>query len=239
MFRNKIGRPLFSEDVQYLKLPYDVVWIDYLGFINKSIGVFSDGKEMRMQTTKEAILAINGEGDNEIIMFGFTYLPSMGKWAVSAIGTDIHIGVSQGLHAFKYWDHNYGNLDEKEPRDLFDVGKLSVLELFMLLLNCKNIEAECIKPSERLNMRRRKNGRQELFSYKILKIKQKMLGASRSKNEPLGGQNRIHLCRGHFKEYTKEHPLFGRITGLWWWQPHVRGQNRDGIVMKDYAVESN
>jgi len=40
------------------------------------------------------------------------------------------------------------------------------------------------------------------------------------------------------KEYTQEHPLFGKLTGLYWWQPHVRGQNKEGIVMKDYAIKT-
>jgi hypothetical protein len=50
--------------------------------------------------------------------------------------------------------------------------------------------------------------------------------------------NRIHFQLGHFKTYTAEKPLFGHITGRFWWQPHVRGKNKDGIVMKDYVVDA-
>jgi len=50
---------------------------------------------------------------------------------------------------------------------------------------------------------------------------------------------RVHLCRGHFKQYTADHPLLGRHVGLYVWQPHVRGKNKDGVVMKDYNVQIN
>ncbi len=49
--------------------------------------------------------------------------------------------------------------------------------------------------------------------------------------------NRIHLCRGHFKRYTKDKPLFGKYVGLWWWQPSVRGRNKEGIIYKDYELK--
>jgi len=57
----------------------------------------------------------------------------------------------------------------------------------------------------------------------------------REKTIPLT-HNRVHMCRGHFKEYTEDHRLFGKYTGLYWWQPYVRGQ-KEGIVIKDYEVK--
>jgi hypothetical protein len=106
------------------------------------------------------------------------------------------------------------------------------------LLNCKNISTETIKAPEALNKKRRKNGKQEIFDYHVLNVtvpghKQDY----REVSEPLS-HVRVHLCRGHFKEYTREHPLFGKLTGLYWWQPHVRGQNRDGIILKDYQIKN-
>jgi hypothetical protein len=43
--------------------------------------------------------------------------------------------------------------------------------------------------------------------------------------------------RGHFKQYTAERPLFGRFTGLYWWQPHLAGKAKDRVVVKDYRIE--
>ena len=108
--------------------------------------------------------------------------------------------------------------------------------LFNKLLACKNIGAADNEPPAKLNKARAKKGKQPLFTYKILVIK-----PTSKRQQSLEAQglweNRIHLCRGHFKEYTGDKPLFGKYTGRYWWQPAVRGRNRDGVVMKDYEVK--
>jgi len=118
------------------------------------------------------------------------------------------------------------------------MGSITGISNFcLMLLNCKNITTETIQPPEKLNIKRRKNNKQELFEYHVLNVvlPSKKQGY-REKTDP-NYHVRVHLCRGHFKEYTQEHPLFGSLTGRYWWQPHVRGQNHDGIVMKDYEVK--
>ena len=111
-----------------------------------------------------------------------------------------------------------------------------MLQCAIKLINCKNITLEKIPAPARLNKKRRENGRQELFDYHVLNVvvpsKQREY---RESQEPLS-HNRVHLCRGHFKVYTAEHPLFGSLIGQYWWQPHARGQNKNGIVVKDYQV---
>ncbi len=34
----------------------------------------------------------------------------------------------------------------------------------------------------------------------------------------------------------RDHPLFGKYTGTIWVPDHLRGQIRDGVVLKDYLV---
>jgi hypothetical protein len=117
-----------------------------------------------------------------------------------------------------------------------DVGDLSMIHVALLMLNCKNIVTEKIVAPIALNKKRRKQGKQEIFSYHVLNVLlPKKKQGYHTWGEPVG-HNRVHLCRGHFKEYTVEHPLFGHYVGMYWWQPHVRGQNRQGVVMKDYKV---
>ena len=109
-----------------------------------------------------------------------------------------------------------------------------------LLMNCRNIETCIHAAPTRLNEKRISKGLLPLFTYHTLHIKP--MGPKRkilSIINPTNIHNRIHLCRGHFKEYTTDAPLFGKYIGLWWWQPNVRGQNKKGIVMKDYEVEAN
>ena len=45
-----------------------------------------------------------------------------------------------------------------------------------------------------------------------------------------------HYCRGHLKHYGKNNPLFGKVSGMWWWQPFLRGQGT-GFINKDYKIK--
>jgi hypothetical protein len=128
-------------------------------------------------------------------------------------------------------------VDEKRGRQgIWENGRcLCMVNYAMLLLNCKNIFPVTVFPSEKLNKQRRRSGKTEGFTYRVLEIR-----FPKSEYDtigvPVGGHNRVHLCRGHFKEYTSEKPLFGRIVGIWWWDAYKRGQNKSGEVDKEYVV---
>lgn len=107
---------------------------------------------------------------------------------------------------------------------------------FCMFFSCKNIGTETVEPPAKLNKARKKKGKLPLFTYKTLVIK-----PTGKKQESIPKHlwgNRVHLCRGHFKTYTKEKPLFGRLTGRYWWQPSVRGNKKLGVVHKDYKIEA-
>jgi hypothetical protein len=107
---------------------------------------------------------------------------------------------------------------------------MTVTNALFLLLQCRNVITEEVVPSKSQKRRSKK----PLLSYHILKIKPSKSNPLRD-NTPLGGENRVHLCRGHFKTYTAERPLMGRFVGRYWWQPQARGRAK-GIVLKDYEV---
>lgn len=48
-----------------------------------------------------------------------------------------------------------------------------------------------------------------------------------------------HLCRGSFAEYSAEKPLFGnpKNVGRFWRPPHVRGDKKNGQILKHYAID--
>jgi len=121
-----------------------------------------------------------------------------------------------------------------DQRDLF------VLNSALMLLSCKNIVTEDHLPSAKLNKKRNKNNKQELFTYKTLLLK---LPADKSGRTGIQSssdeKHKIHLCRGHFKHYSDDAPLFGRYTGLYWWDAHLRGDKNEGLIVKDYAVKTN
>jgi hypothetical protein len=48
--------------------------------------------------------------------------------------------------------------------------------------------------------------------------------------------NRAHTVRGHWKVFSTAAPLFGRLTGRFWWPPHARGDHDKGSVKKEYVL---
>ena len=118
-----------------------------------------------------------------------------------------------------------------------DSGEYTAICSFLILLNCKNIRTEKHYPSDRLNKRRIKDGKLPLFTYHTLRL-DPLSTKTRASCKKDGSQQpqRLHFCRGHFKEFTTERPLFGKLTGLYWWEPQVRGNKKLGIIAKDYEV---
>jgi len=100
-------------------------------------------------------------------------------------------------------------------------------------LNCKNITTKEIS-RDKENLKRGRKNLPPLYSYHVLQI----TSPSANKGEKpriLGqGKHRQHWCRGHFKHYTEEKPLFGKYTGLYFWEPHLRGDSKRGFADKDY-----
>lgn len=113
----------------------------------------------------------------------------------------------------------------------------------MQFLNCRNICTERVVPPKKLNAKRSRTGREPMYSYRILKIggyscKVKHTDIEHEWTEKI--QNVItaaHLCRGHYKTYTEDAPLFGKYVGTFWFSASVRGNPEHGIVEKDYEVE--
>lgn len=116
-----------------------------------------------------------------------------------------------------------------------NVEELIVLNMALKLLSCKNVGTKVNQPPARLNKKRMKKNKPPIFSYRTLTIKTGTGGNSTT--DPKGlWENPVHLCRGHFKTYTEERPLFGRVVGRYWWQPQVRGHKKQGVVIKDYQI---
>lgn len=123
-----------------------------------------------------------------------------------------------------------------------DITSTSSTALFVPLLaisfmHCKNVVVETINPSPKLNKARMKRGNPSLVVYKILGInpvREIMKTEGDSGNNGL--KKALHICRGHFKDYTDK-GLFGKYKGLYWWDNHIRGNQSNGVVLKDYEVK--
>jgi hypothetical protein len=125
------------------------------------------------------------------------------------------------------------------------IQKVTLATSVLDVINCKNVSLSPVdqiksnassKKTPRAK-RRAKEGKSALFRYYVLMLDLNKGRALAGKTGAGLGSVPVHLCRGHFKEYTAEKPLFGRVTGRFWWQPRARGKPENGVVMKDYAIK--
>ena len=254
------GKQLFQGDTaKDVKLPYKKCFFD---FYEKG-----NGKPLSMHETKAPKRAIAvWEQDTDLwVCYMITFLEKLKMWVVSDYYFWISIGKPLKEHSrfIELLELNNINTEKMSditniqpvpmnkslkslkninPQQIIDVeaSDLSVLNVALILLSCKNVLAMRNPAPLALNKARRKKGKTEIFTYHTLKLvpfgNKKQYQSSQGEPE---SHYRIHLCRGHFKRYAEDKPLFGKYTGLYWWQPTVRGKDKSGVVMKDYALSTS
>lgn len=228
-FQQHNTTPLFSEQ-ETKQLPYDYCLFEY-----------NRPSKTELYATKIALLVheyITTEGRIwEVIVLDNR---NKGHWffaPVSAVIIPDQTIYGSGNISFKYLPSV--KLTQSDYYDeIEDSTKIAciLLNITLRLLHCKNISYIENAPDDRLNKKRIKRGKTPLFTYHTLIITP-FNSQTKSQHNKNIWANRVHLCRGHFKRFTSDKPLFGKYTGMYWWQPMVRGKNHKGVVVKDYFVK--
>mgnify|MGYP000353388775 CR=1 FL=1 len=110
------------------------------------------------------------------------------------------------------------------------------LALAICFMNCKNVELIERVPIPRLSRAHEHRHGRGLVTYHTLEIDpMRRVLRSEGREEEVGLRHALHICRGHFKDY-REHGLFGKRHGVYWWDSHVRGEIESGVTLKDYVV---
>lgn len=105
------------------------------------------------------------------------------------------------------------------------------------ILNCKNIQVDDVEPKPENTRAFQRFFNRPLTKYKSLKIGS--IGKrSVSDTKEYQGVIPLHIRRGNFAHYTDESPLFGKFTGTFWRPATVVGNEKRGVVVKDYDVDS-
>lgn len=119
-----------------------------------------------------------------------------------------------------------------EP-DIF-ISHLHVGLLAISFMHCKNVSLVPHLPHKSPSGRRHSPG----IVYKTLEIEpMKKVLQSDGQLQQNGLKRALHICRGHFKDFSKGKGLFGKYQGLYWWDSQVRGNISEGIVIKDYSID--
>jgi hypothetical protein len=105
------------------------------------------------------------------------------------------------------------------------------------LMHCKNVRVDQIEPPAALSRKALRRTGHPLVRYHVLEIgrmRRILDGEGGAGTKGLG--HALHICRGHFKTFTEEAPLFGKHVGQYWWHDLARGSPRRGVVTSDYQV---
>jgi len=127
--------------------------------------------------------------------------------------------------------------DEVESAKFFTKTIIVPVLVAISLLHCKNIELVS-KPVTRAMRRRVERTGKPMVIEKVLELepfKRKVI--NQTSNGHTGLTLAMHICRGHFREYSEEKPLFGKYSGKYWIPQHARGDKGTGEISKDYKVK--
>jgi hypothetical protein len=113
-----------------------------------------------------------------------------------------------------------------------------VVWMALSLIHCKNTTVRNTHPPFKLAKKQLKEHGTPRLSYHVLDIKpmRKVLRDEGGMSSGNSAQTAMHICRGHFKDYTDK-GLFGKLKGVYWWESNVRGSLDRGIALKDYRVK--
>jgi len=108
------------------------------------------------------------------------------------------------------------------------------------LMHCRNVVLRSVEPAPAVSRKAQRRSGHPLVRYQVLEISpmRRILdteGAAGAK----GLGHALHICRGHFKTFTREAPLFGKHVGRYWWSDVARGTPERGVVTSDYHVSTD
>lgn len=135
-----------------------------------------------------------------------------------------NLWISGGCYKNSYGYESFDKNFQEDRQELFKI--LRCFNAALLLLSCKNITTKNVPAPAKLNKKRIKSGKPPVRDHHILRlVLPKKQGQKSGQQENPGGgwTQKPSFCSGHFKIYTADAPLFGRLTGRYWWEPHVRG----------------
>lgn len=131
---------------------------------------------------------------------------------------------------------------ESDQVDAYIHPMLTALLMGLTLAHCKNVELVSQEPPDKLSNRAMKHYGKHLIKYHILKVNplRTVVHVDGGEDNPEKSKEShpkpLTIFRGHFKDFRDGKGLFGKYKEIYWWDQHVRGNEENGVVIKDYAV---
>lgn len=225
-----------------LRLPYKTMWAEFMLRHGKGnpdpMGVlceeYEPGEEFR-QTFFNRVGGSDLHPQAHLILMSLydkTALFNGSNWLIWATKNGVFVGEASAQNQAENSLHIHAkNNNEQVRKAMWQLVAPVVTAIG--LTNCRNITVEDHTTKPTTKRRHRKRIPVPGTEYKVIKLP----GAPSNrvdgevKNE---GTTRYHTVRGHFKTYTAEKPLYGKLTGTWWWAPSVRGNRDHGEIISTY-----
>lgn len=197
--------------------------LDYgILFVRDSDGLDDDdeksSKRLGFEIISASIIRRDPEGVHALGIVRFTVATDTGKL------------LSEDLHTLVNRDALY---DKDELELVYTVGLQS-----FTFAHCKNVLVESrLTPPKLVAKFTRRHG-QPPVKYKILNIRPVVRQIREDNFDVTSSEidRAMHVCRGHFRTYSEQRKLFGRISGTFWVDEHTRGSEASGTVVKDYKM---
>ena len=231
-----IKKELGKQFAPYIKTPYNSVL--YEVDTNRTEPPLN-GVET-VCSTKSAYLLAELDGMQVALCFDHIDDDEFNCWSLNPFYSLTSKEDKELTNLYRLYKYELSEEDEQAEEKEFLAG-LSRANALNDIINCQNVVFKDVEPPYKVNRKRIKNGKTPLYSYKILEV---VKGKPKSKNAGSVPWNytspenvRFHLCRGHFKTFTEDKPLFGKYAGTFWWNPQSRGSKDVGAVEKEYSVK--
>lgn len=109
--------------------------------------------------------------------------------------------------------------------------------LTLSFCNCHNVTMAYAHASEKEKKTIKALCKQPAASYRVLNIDpMRTILRTEGRLDTEGMQRALHVCRGHFADYTQGKGLFGKLHGRFWIPDHERGNAEVGKIEKDYNI---
>lgn len=155
---------------------------------------------------------------------------------------EIEKGQRDGLIPKPYMGKQPSHASEGDQLDALIHPMLTALLMGLTLAHCKNVELVSQEPPDKLSNRAMKHYGKHLIKYHILKVNPLRTvvhvdgGEDNPEKSKESHSKPLTIFRGHFKDFRDGKGLFGKYKEIYWWDQHVRGNEENGVVIKDYAV---
>jgi hypothetical protein len=188
-------------------------------------------------------------GGNDLTHGWWTFSFSVGEEGKILMRPDgmVILGGPYGNHsdsivrALEHEAERFGRAIDEEIRNhhLFVIRDALFPALMAIsFMHCKNVVRKTMEPKEHGRFKKKENRhRKPEHSYVVLEIEPlKAILESEGMAETQGLEKALHVCRGHFKTYTPDAPMFGKHVGSFFFAEHIRGSGKSGTITKDYVV---